>query len=285
MSAPGQLSAPARRPVWRIIRRILGAIGVWVAVVMMILPFVWTVATSFKSEIVAVQDPPAFIFSPTLDNYRDVLRGEFAHYLTNSVIVTAITTIAVIAIAYPLAYALAVQPIRGWRDVLFFLISTRMMPLAGVVVPLYMTARVLGLLDSRITLIVLYTAMNLPIAVWLLRSYLLEVPTTILEAARLDGASTRTEILRIALPMTLPSVAAAAALVAIFTWNEFFLAVSLTSVDAGTLPVYLSSFQSNRGLFLAKLSAITVLTAVPTILIGWLAQRRLIQGFSFGTDH
>ena len=258
--------------------------GVWVVVIIVTLPFFWTLITSFKSELDAVQSPPTLFFLPTLQNYFDVVQDDFAGYLTNSIIVTVVTTILVIVIAFPLAFALAVKPIRSWRDVLFFLLSTRLMPIGGIVVPLYLVALWLGVLDTHIVLIVLYTGMNVPIAVWLLRAYLLEISPSVLESARIDGAGTMTEMFKIALPMIAPSIAATAALVAIFAWNEFFLAVSLTSIDAGTLPVYLSGFQSNRGLFLAKLSAISVLASIPTIIIGWLAQRQLIHGFELGTD-
>lgn len=278
------ISRRGSAPGARLLRTGLHVVGVWIVVIVVTLPFFWTLATSFKSELDAVQSPPTLLFLPTLQNYADVIQNDFATYLTNSIVVTLITTLATILISFPLAFALAVKPITGWRDVLFFLLSTRLMPIGGVVVPLYIVALTLGLLDTHVTLIVLYTGMNVPIAVWLLRAYLLEISPSVLEAARLDGAGTATEMFRIALPMIAPSLAATAALVAIFSWNEFFLAVSLTSVDAGTLPVYLSGFQSNRGLFLAKLSAISVLASVPTIIVGWLAQRRLIHGFELGTD-
>ncbi|EYT57295.1 carbohydrate ABC transporter permease [Microbacterium sp. UCD-TDU] len=268
----------------RPLRTTLHVVAVWIVVLVVTAPFLWTVLNSFKTELDAVQSPPTLFFVPTLQNYADVIQDDFAGYLTNSVVITLITTIATIMISFPLAFALAVKPIRGWRDVLFFLLSTRLMPIGGIVVPLYIVALTLGLLDTHVLLIVLYTGMNVPIAVWLLRTYLLEISPSVLEAARIDGAGTGTEMFRIALPMIAPSLAATAALVAIFAWNEFFLAVSLTSVDAGTLPVYLSGFQSNRGLFLAKLSAISVLASIPTIIIGWIAQRRLIHGFELGTD-
>lgn len=273
-----------RRGSLRPLRSTLHVVAVWIVVLVVTAPFLWTVLNSFKSELDAVQSPPTLFFVPTLQNYADVVQDDFAGYLTNSVVITLITTIATIMISFPLAFALAVNPIRGWRDMLFFLLATRLMPIGGIVVPLYIVALTLGLLDTHVLLIVLYTGMNVPIAVWLLRAYLLEISPSILEAARIDGAGTGTEMFRIALPMIAPSLAATAALVAIFAWNEFFLAVSLTSVDAGTLPVYLSGFQSNRGLFLAKLSAISVLASVPTIIIGWMAQRRLIHGFELGTD-
>lgn len=275
---------PARRSSTKVVRKTLQVVGVWVVVIIVTSPFLWTVLNSFKTELEAVKSPPSLLFVPTLQNYADVIQDDFAGYLTNSVVITLITTLATILISFPLAFALAVKPIRGWRDVLFFLLATRVMPIGGIVVPLYIVALTLGVLDTHVLLIVLYTGMNVPIAVWLLRAYLLEISPSVLEAARIDGAGTGTEMFRIALPMIAPSLAATAALVAIFAWNEFFLAVSLTSVDAGTLPVYLSGFQSNRGLFLAKLSAISVLASIPTIIIGWIAQRRLIHGFELGTD-
>lgn len=264
----------------------LAVAGMWLVVLILVAPFGWTVLNSFKTEMDAVRNPPTIQFVPTLQNYVDVIGNDLTHYLLNSIVITVITTVAVIAIAFPLAYALAVRPaLRSWRDILFFLLTSRLMPVGGIVVPLFIIALSLGVLDTRLLLIVLYTGMNLPIAVWLLRAYLLEVSPSVIEAARLDGAGSIREMVNIALPLTAPSVAATAALVSIFTWNEFFLGVSLTATDAATLPVYLSGFQSNRGLFMAKLAAITVLASVPTIIVGWLAQRRLIHGFELGSDH
>lgn len=267
----------------RLARGVRGALAfaaTWLVVIVFIAPYLWTVLTSFKTERDAATNPPKLLFTPTLDNYREVLSGDVGHYLTNSVVITVASTLLCLVLAFPLAYALAIRPIRSWRDVLFFAISTRMMPAAGVVVPIYMIAKSINLLDTQLALIILYTTMNLPIAVWLLRAYLREVPTEVLEAARLDGAGTWTEMIRIAVPITLPSIAATAVLCGVFAWNEFFLAVSLTAHDAGTLPVYLVGFVSSRGLFLAKLSAITVIVALPTVVLGWMAQRRLVQGFA-----
>lgn len=268
----------------RAIRASVATVLTWAIIVVFITPFLWTVITSFKTEYEAVKSPPSLVFIPTLANYADIFAGELGGYLWNSTIVTLATTAVVIAVGFPLAYALAVRPIRGGRDLLFFLIATRMMPVAGIIVPLYMLARTTGFLDSHLTLIVLYAGMNLPIAVWLLRAYLKEVPVEALEASRLDGANTWIELTRIALPMTLPSVAATAVLCGIFTWNEFFIGLSLTSFNAATVPVYLASFQSGRGLFIASLAAITVIAAIPPIIAGWFAQRRLVQGFALSTQ-
>lgn len=270
-----------RARVTRGLRSAVAFSATWLVVVVFITPYLWTLLTSFKSERDAATNPPKFFFTPTLDNYQHVLSGDIGHYMTNSIVITVSSTLICLLLAFPLAYALAIRPVlRSWRDILFFALATRMMPAAGVIVPIYMIAKGVGLLDTQAALIILYTTMNLPIAVWLLRTYLREVPTEVLEAARLDGAGTWVEMIRIAVPVTLPSIAATAVLCAVFAWNEFFLAVSLTAHDAGTLPVYLVGFVSSRGLFLAKLSAITVLVAIPTVVLGWLAQRRLVQGFA-----
>lgn len=248
-------------------------------------PLIWALLSSFKTNADAQTDPPTFFFAPTVENYENVLSGEFSHFFINSVIVTVTATLICLIVAYPVAYALAIRPVKRWRDVLFFLMSTRLMPVVGSIVPLYILAKNLDLLDSRVTLIILYTTMNLPIAVWLLRAYIRQVPVSTLEAAQLDGASPLRELTRILLPMTLPGLAATGMLCTIFCWHEFMIGVSLTTYSAATLPVYLPTFVSGRGLYIAELSTVAVLMTIPVLIGGWLAQRRIIQGFALLDEH
>jgi sorbitol/mannitol transport system permease protein len=240
------------------------------------------VLTGFKQEAQASTDPPTFFFTPTLDQYRAILGRDFVPYFLNSISASVGSTLLVILLATPAAYALSVAAIPRWRDSLFFFMSTRMLPAVASILPLYIISRNLGLLDNINALALIYTVMNLPIAVWMIRSFLLEVPREVLEAARLDGASLYVELRRIILPMIAPGLAATALICFIFAWNEFFFAVTLTATQAATVPVFLVGFITSEGLFWARLSAASTMAVLPVILAGWVAQKWLVRGLSLG---
>ncbi|MPV51270.1 ABC transporter permease subunit, partial [Pseudactinotalea sp. HY160] len=201
---------------------------------------------------------------------------------TNSVSASVVSTIIVMVLAVPAAYGLSVRPIKRSTDVLFFFISTKFLPIAAAVIPIYMLLQAAGALDNITALSILYVGMNLPLAVWMMRSFLIEVPTEIIEAAQVDGARFRTELLRIVVPIVAPGIAAAALICFIFAWNEYFLANLLTSTIARTTPPFLGSFVSGRGQFLAALSAAATLAVLPVIIAGWVAQKRLVRGLAMG---
>lgn len=274
-------SAPVRRPLAHRLGGTALTALTWLLGLLFFLPIAWVVLTSFKPERLTVTDPPTLFFSPTLANYREVVNGEqFSLAFQNSVIVTVCATILSICLAIPIAYALTIKPVRKSQDILFFIVSTRMLPVAGVIVPIFMVVKTLGGLDSLWVLIWLYGAMNTPLAVWMLRAYLLDVPREIVEAAEVDGAKNLQVALRIVLPIVIPSLAAVASLCAVFAWSEFFIGVSLTSYDAATLPVYLASFVSDRGLYWGKLAAVVVITTLPVLVPGLFIQKPLMKGFS-----
>jgi sorbitol/mannitol transport system permease protein len=254
----------------------------WIVGLGMFFPILWMVLTAFKQEKDAFTSPPKFLFSPTLDQFRAIFDGGLGTALVNSAWTTLASTLLVILLALPCAYALAIRPVEKWRDVLFFFLSTRMLPVVGAIVPIYIIARDTSMLDNVWTLVILYTAMNLPIAVWMLRSFMSEVPGEVLEAGRVDGANLRQEASKIMFPMIAPGVAATALICVIFAWNEFFLAVNLTSVRAQTVPVFLVGFITSEGAFWARLSAAATLAAVPVLLAGWIAQRQLVRGLTLG---
>lgn len=257
----------------------------WFISLLYFVPIAWMVATSLKPEVLAVTDPPTFVYTPNFDNYLEVLENsQFTAALANSSIATLAATILAITLAFPIAYGITIGRSRRSNDILFFLISTRMLPVAGTIVPLYLVVKNVGLLDNLLTLVILYCAMNIPLAVWLLRAYLLKLPVEVIEAAAVDGATSIQTVFRVIIPMLRPSIAAVAVLCAVFSWSEFFLAVSLTSYDAATLPVFMTSFISDRGLYWGKLCSIATLSALPMFVLGWLAQRPLMQGFSMQVD-
>ncbi|MFC6870186.1 carbohydrate ABC transporter permease [Haloechinothrix salitolerans] len=248
----------------------------------MFFPVLWMFVTGFKQEAQAATDPPTWWFTPTLEQFEAILGRNFTPYLLNSLMATVGSTVLVILLATPAAYALSLAPVGRWKDSLFFFISTRMMPPVAIILPLYIIANDIGMLDNITMLSLIYTVMNLPIAVWMIRSFLLELPKEVLEAARVDGASFGTEIRRIILPMIAPGLAATALICFIFAWNEFFFAVSMTATNAATVPVFLTGFVTSEGLFLARLSAAATMAALPVILAGWVAQKWLVRGLSLG---
>jgi sorbitol/mannitol transport system permease protein len=260
--------------------------GAWLAGLIFFFPVLWMVLNGFKTEADANASPKLF-FDPTLEQYRTVttvsegLLG-FQEAFVNSMVIVITSTVLVIALAVPAAYALSIRPVRKWRDVLFFFISTKFLPIVAGILPLWILARNLGLLNTRTLLIILYTAINLPIAVWMLRSFFSEVPRALVEAAQIDGAGLRQQLVNVMLPIVAPGLAATALLVVIFAWNEFFLAVQLNSVDAQTIPIWVTANVSTRGQFLAKLSAASTLATLPVVVAGWVAQKRMIRGLAMG---
>ncbi|HEY2600321.1 MAG TPA: carbohydrate ABC transporter permease [Thermoleophilaceae bacterium] len=269
-------------------RSVNGAFGLaaWIVALVYFFPVFWMVLNSFKSEQDANGTPKLF-FHPTLDRYRDVTKSttgllSFSQAFTNSAVVVVLSTLIVLALAIPAAYALAIRPVPKWRDVLFFFISTKFLPLVASILPVWILAKNLHLLNTRTSLIILYTAINLPLAVWMLRSFFHEVPRELIEAAEIDGAGLKGQLTSIILPIAAPGIAATALLCVIFAWNEYFYAVQLNPVNGSTVPIWVTTNISTRGEFLAKLSAASVLACIPVVLAGWLAQKRMIRGLAMG---
>jgi sorbitol/mannitol transport system permease protein len=254
----------------------------WIVGILFFFPVLWMVLTSFKTEAQAYTNTPSIIFSPTLSQYRSVFDSGVGPYFANSAFATIVSTILVLVLATPCAFALSLRPVRKTRDVLFFFISTKMLPVVAAIIPLFVVAEDLHMLDNIWTMVILYTAMNLPIAVWMMRSFFLEVPGELLEAADMDGAPLRRTMVEVILPVIAPGLAATALICCIFSWNEFFFAVNMTAANAATVPVFLVGFISSEGLYFAQLAAAATVATVPVILAGWVAQRQLVRGLSFG---
>lgn len=244
-------------------------------------PLVWMILAAFKTEAQAFATPPVFWFTPTLENFQRALPSYFPA-LVNSLVAAVGSTLLAFALGLPAAFALAVYPTRRAQGVLTWMLSTKFMPAVGVIVPLFLLFRNLSLLDTLPGLILIYTTMNLPLVVWMMHSYMTEIPFAIYEAAKVDGASVAQEFFGIALPLSLPGIAATALLALIFAWNEVFFALNLTSADAAPLSVYIGEFKTSQGLFWAQLSAAATLVVLPVLIFGWIAQRQLVRGLSFG---
>jgi len=273
-SRPGRLRASA-----------LGILA-WLAGLAFVAPLLWMVLTSFHSEADAATNPPSVTAPLTLDSYREFfgLTGGASPWpaMINSMTASVVSTLLTLLLAVPAAYALSIRPVKKWTDVLFFFLSTKMLPLVAGLLPIYLFAKNTGLLDNIWALVILYTAMNLPIAVWMMQSFLAEVPVAIIEAAQIDGAKLPTVLGRVVAPIALPGIAATALICFIFSWNELLFARVLTGVVAETAPVFLTGFITSQGLFLAKVCAASLVISLPVLAAGFAAQDKLVQGLSLG---
>ncbi|WP_028067678.1 carbohydrate ABC transporter permease [Solirubrobacter soli] len=278
-------SGPAAVGERQWVNHLLGALA-WLVALLFFFPVFWMVLNSFKTEQDANTSPKLF-FSPTLDEYREVTKSvggllSFGEAFTNSIVIVLTSTIIVMLLAIPAAYALAVRPVVKWRDVLFFFISTKFLPVVASILPIWILAKNMNMLNTRMVLVILYLGINLPLAIWMLRSFFTEIPRELIEAAEIDGASLRGQLTSVILPIAAPGIAATALLCVIFAWNEFFYAVQLNPVHGSTVPIWVTTNISTRGDFLAKLSAASVLACIPVVLAGWIAQKRMIRGLAMG---
>jgi sorbitol/mannitol transport system permease protein len=247
-------------------------------------PILWMVLASFKTELEAFSIPPSFLFFHwTLENYAAVQgRSDYLHHAINSIVIAGGSTLIALLIAIPAAWSMAFAPTRRTRDILLWMLSTKMMPPVGVLVPIYLLYRSFGLLDTRSGLIIVLCLGNLPIVVWMLFTYFKEIPKDILEAARMDGATVGRELIYVLTPMAVPGIASTLLLNVILAWNEAFWTLNLSTSEAAPLTVFIASYSSPEGLFWAKLSAASTLAIAPILVLGWFSQRQLVRGLTFG---
>jgi sorbitol/mannitol transport system permease protein len=254
----------------------------WLIGILFIVPVVWMVLTSFHSESDAATNPPSVLAPLTLQGYREFFGADPWPSLLNSLTASVLSTVLVLLLAIPAAYALSIRKVRKWTDVMFFFLSTKMLPVVAGLLPLYLFAQWSHLLDNIFYLLILYTAMNLPIAVWMMRSFLAEVPVEMLEAASVDGAGLIRTLREIVAPVVAPGIAATSLICFIFSWNELLFARVLTATVAQTSPVFLTGFVTSQGLFLAKVCAASIVVSLPVLIAGFAAQDKLVQGLSLG---
>jgi ABC-type sugar transport system, permease component len=264
----------------RVKTSLVGLLG-WVGCLALFLPIAYMVLKSFQTETVAAEPVPRLLFTPTLEHYKGAFDEGFVPYFVNSVVVVALSTMVVLALAVPAAYALSVAAVKRAQDALFFFISTKMMPLAAGIIPIYVVANALDLLDTISVLVIMHIGMNLPLGIWMLRSFMQDIPREVLEAASMDGASRMRTMGAIIVPLIRPGLAATALLCAVFSWNEYFYAVNLTSSQS-TLPLFLHKFLSFGELYTAQVAAVAVLVSIPVVIAGWVAQKSLVRGLLFG---
>lgn len=261
----------------------LRTIVAWLVTLMLFFPLGWLVLTAFKTELQAISVPPLLFFTPTLENFEIVQeRSDYMLYAQNSLITSVASTLLGLALAFPAAYAMAFFKGKYTKDILMWMLSTKMMPAVGALVPVYVMAQTSGLLDTRTGLVIVFTLSNLPIMVWMLYSYLKEIPNEILEASRMDGATLWSEFRYVLLPLTMGGLASTGLLTLVLSWNEAFWSLNLSAAKAGTLATLIASYSSPEGLFWAKLSAASFMAIGPIVVFGWFSQKQLVQGLTFG---
>lgn len=261
----------------------LAVTAAWIAALVFFFPIFWMVLTSFKTEGQAIAVPPLLFFEPTLENYLEIQdRTNYTKFAINSIITSFGGTAIALLIAIPSAYAMAFNTGRWTKDILMWMLSTKMLPAVGVLMPIYLLAQSLNMFDTKILLVIIYALMNLPIVMLILFNYFREIPKEILEASRMDGASTFNEIRQVVMPLAWGGIASTALLSVILCWNEAFWSIVLTTTEASTLTAFVASFQAPEGLFWAKVSAVSTLACAPIVVFGWLAQKQLVQGLTFG---
>ena len=268
------MSDQKKSPLW------VAVLG-WACAIVLFFPIFWVAVTAFKTEAQAYT--PSLVFLPTLDTFHEVFsRSNYLAYVQNSLIVSLGSTVLSLLLAVPAAYSMAFFPTGRTQKLLLWMLSTKMMPAVGVLIPIYLLAKNTGMLDTVSGLTIIYTLINLPIAVWMAFTYFNDVPKEILEAARIDGANAWQEMIYLLLPTAMPGLASTALLLIILSWNEAFWSLNLTSVNAAPLTVFIASYSNPEGLFWAKLSAASLLAIAPIMALGWLAQKQLVRGLTFG---
>ena len=265
-------------------RVVVSTIGAWFFGFLIFFPILWMVLASFKTELEAFAIPPSFLFFHwTTENYATVQeRSDYLLHAMNSIIIAGGSTLIALLIAIPAAWSMAFSPTKRTKDILLWMLSTKMMPPVGVLVPIYLIYKNFGLLDSRIGLVFILCLGNLPIVIWMLFTYFKEIPRDILEAARMDGATVGRELVYVLTPMAIPGLASTLLLNLILAWNEAFWTLNLSTSAAAPLTVFIASYSSPEGLFWAKLSAASTLAIAPILVLGWFSQKQLVRGLTFG---
>ncbi|MBT6525706.1 MAG: carbohydrate ABC transporter permease [Paracoccaceae bacterium] len=265
-------------------RKIITTVAAWTIGLIIFFPIFWTILTSFKTEAQAINDPPLFFtFDWTFENYAVVQeRSDYMKFLWNSVIIAGGSTLLGILVAIPAAWSMAFVPSKRTKDILLWMLSTKMLPAVGVLYPISLLFVEFNLLDTRSGLMVVLMLINLPIIVWMLFTYFKEIPGEILEAARMDGAKFKEEILYVLTPMAIPGIASTVLLNFILAWNEAFWTLNLTAAKAAPLSAFIASYSSPEGLFFAKLSAASTMAIAPVLILGWFSQKQLVRGLTFG---
>jgi len=249
----------------------------------LLLPIYWMVSTSLKTTNQTFAIPPAFVFKPTLQHYREIFHdGAVPHSLGNSLIVATVATLLAVALGTPAAYALARFDFRGKADLWFWFISNRFLSPIVVAIPYFLLARDLELLDKHLALILVYQTFTMPLVIWLCTDQFRLVPKEVDEAAMVDGANQWQTFLRINLPLAAPGIAVSAILCFLFSWNEFLFAFVLTREATRTAPVEANNFVTDFGIRWGPMMATGTLIVLPVLVFAAFASRHLVRGLTMG---
>ncbi|MEN0001664.1 MAG: carbohydrate ABC transporter permease [Pseudomonadota bacterium] len=264
--------------------RVSRATLAWIVGLLFFFPIFWMVLTSFKSDADAVKPEFLLFFTPTFENYSNMTENyDYWRFAINSIITSVFATVFTLFVGIPAAYAMAFNPSRHTKDVLMWMLSTKMLPAAAVLYPMtFLTKNFLGIFDTHFLLIIVLSLINLPIAIWMLFTYFKEIPKEIIEAAQMDGVSTWGEVKEILIPLAWGGIASTALLIFIFCWNEAYWTVRLTTTEAATLSKLIEGNRAPEGLFFGRLSAVSTAAVGPIIVLGWFCQKQLVQGLTFG---
>ena len=266
------------------LQKILRPVLAWVIALMFFFPIFWMVLTSFKTDADAVKPEFLFMFTPTLDNYLNMTDNyDYWRFASNSVITSVFATIFTLFVGVPAAYAMAFDPSRHTKDILVWMLSTKMLPAAAVLYPMtFLTKNLLWIFDTHFLVVLVLSLINLPIIIWMLFTYFKEIPKEIIEAAKMDGTTAWSEIRHIVLPLAWGGLASTALLCFIFCWNEAYWTVRLTTIDAATLSKLIEGNRAPEGLFFGRLSAVSTAAVGPIVVLGWFCQKQLVRGLTFG---
>ena len=255
----------------------------WVVGLLFFFPIFWMVLTSFKTDADAVKPEYLLFFKPTLENYLNMTQNyDYWRFASNSVIPSVFATIFTLFVGIPAAYAMAFNPSRATKDILIWMLSTKMLPAAAVLYPMTFLTKSMGLYDTHFLIIIVLSLINLPIVVWMLFTYFKEIPKDIIEASQMDGANTWGEIKEILIPLAWGGIVSTALLCFIFCWNEAYWTVRLTTTDAATLSKLIEGNRAPEGLFFGRLSAVSTAAVGPIVVLGWFCQKQLVKGLTFG---
>lgn len=256
--------------------------AVAIVLIVLLLPFLWLLQMSFKSNDAILQFPPPLFFKPTLEHYASLLHGTFAASFVNSLLSASLSTLLALLFGTPAAYALSRWTGQGKHALGFAILVTRMAPPIAFTIPFFLVYRWIGLLDTVTGLVLVYTSFNLPLVIWMMQPFFETVPRSLEEAALVDGARMRTVFLEIVLPMAAPGIAATAILCFLYAWNDFFFALILTRTNARTAPVAVVNFMNYEGWEWGKIAAGGSLVMAPVLVFSLAVRRYLVSGLTAG---
>jgi len=263
--------------------KFLSYLAIAIVLIWVLFPIFWVIMGSFKAKEQAAAIPPVWVFKPSLENYESALmRRNFGNLFVNSLIATITSTVIVLLLSSMAGYALSRFKIIGKKNLMFWIISIRMFPPIATIIPIFLLFNNMGLIDTRLGLVLIYIAFNLPFAIWIMHSFFAEIPSELDDSAMVDGCSTWQAFSKIMLPLAAPGLSATAIFCMMFSWNEFLFAMIISRAQTQTLPVGVMGFITQRGALWGEMSAAATIIMAPMIIFTFFVQRYLVRGLTFG---